>query len=69
MGGPSKDPIRLELQKHPSVTAGSVIPLVTGTMGVSSVVDIDNTTSETTSRTRASTTCEVGQGEPVDHHK
>ena len=69
MGGPSKEQICLELQKHPSVTTESAMPLETGTMSMSSVVDVDNTASGTTSRTGPSTNCEVGQGELVDQHR
>ena len=69
MGEPSKEHIHLKLQKHPSLTAGSAIPLVTGTMVVSSVVGTSNTASGTTSRTGPSTTCEVGQGNLGGQHR
>ena len=55
MGGPSKEQIRLELQGHPPVATQSVIPPAVDTMGVLNVVDVDNTASGTTSRTKTST--------------
>ena len=47
----------------------SVTPLAVDTIGMLNVLDIDNTASGTTNRTKTSTSCEVVQGDLVDQPK